>query len=93
MNHPPKRVVRAAQFRQFEQELGQRMTSVLQTYHMKVVEPRLWWLEQPFYKRWWLLCIAAWRLFKTRVRSWRDSTQGPERNTPGEAASAAAHTP
>lgn len=75
IRHPQQTssVVREARLRQFQSAVGHNLAQTLSRYHAEFVEPRLRWLELPFYKQWYYLTkgFCLWALQYLRKRPGR----------------------
>jgi len=52
----------------FNAEMGQKMALSLHEYHNKYVEPRLKWLETPWYGKWWFRVTEVAKWLKAKLR-------------------------
>lgn len=59
-------------------ELGAKMALLLTTYHLEQVQPRLEWLETPWYKKLWLRATWAAKWLKSVLTRSRDEGESED---------------
>jgi len=78
---PNRQPVRVAQMKQILQQLDVNMamktTSAIRTYHQRYLEPRLRWLEMPWYQKLWIMTLQAWSWLKAKVKRQKEIAGAP----------------
>jgi len=60
------------------EETAKKMARALGDYHVEFVEPRLQWLEMPWYKKLFAKAAKAWRVLRHLLRRRPKAVKKPE---------------